>query len=102
MLFKEPDDRPVPEGERLDSPEPVLLPRLDLEVVGLPRPGEGIDERERVLEMDVVVRGAVDDVRLLFHVGLFAAQQPNLPRWTTSDEFEPARKAALEALRQGK
>jgi Zn-dependent M28 family amino/carboxypeptidase len=45
------------------------------------------------------LRGAVEDVRLLFHVGLLAAQQPETPRWKPGDEFERARKAAIEALR---
>ena len=38
------------------------------------------------------LRGAVDDVRLLFYVGLQVAEQPELPRWSPGDEFEPARK----------
>ena len=46
------------------------------------------------------LRGAVDDTRLLFYVGLQAAHNPDLPRWTPNDEFEPARKAALEALKK--
>jgi len=43
---------------------------------------------------------AVDDVRLLFHVGLQAAQRPELPRWNGGDEFEAARKASLDALKK--
>jgi len=46
------------------------------------------------------LRGAVSDIRLLYYVGLLAAQQPTLPTWTPNDEFEPARKAALEALKK--
>ncbi len=46
------------------------------------------------------LRGAVDDVRLLFYVGLQVAERPEIPRWNPGDEFEAARKAALEALRQ--
>jgi Zn-dependent M28 family amino/carboxypeptidase len=46
------------------------------------------------------LRGAVDDVRLLFYVGLQVAERPEMPRWTPGDEFEAARKAALEALRK--
>jgi Zn-dependent M28 family amino/carboxypeptidase len=46
------------------------------------------------------LRGAVADIRLLYYVGLLAAQQPQLPAWTPNDEFEPARKAALDALRK--
>jgi Zn-dependent M28 family amino/carboxypeptidase len=46
------------------------------------------------------LRGAVDDTRLLFYVGLQAADRPDLPRWNPGDEFEAARKAALEALKK--
>jgi Zn-dependent M28 family amino/carboxypeptidase len=46
------------------------------------------------------LRGAVDDVRLLFFVGLQAAERPEMPRWTAGDEFEAARKAAVEALKK--
>ena len=41
------------------------------------------------------LRGAVQDVRLLFHTGLIAANQNRLPAWTPGDEFEAARKRAL-------
>ncbi len=40
--------------------------------------------------------GAIDDARLLMHVGLEVAQRPEMPRWNPGDEFEAARKAALE------
>jgi len=46
------------------------------------------------------LRGAVEDVRLLYYVGLLAAQQPELPAWNAGDEFEAARKAALGALKK--
>lgn len=46
------------------------------------------------------LRGAVEDVRLLYYVGLRAAQQPALPQWNAGDEFEAARKSALEAVDQ--
>ena len=46
------------------------------------------------------LRGAIEDVRLLYYVGLLAAQQRELPRWNSGDEFEAARKAALEALQK--
>jgi Zn-dependent M28 family amino/carboxypeptidase len=42
------------------------------------------------------LRGAVEDVRLLYYVGLQAAGQPTLPQWNAGDEFEAARKAAIE------
>jgi Zn-dependent M28 family amino/carboxypeptidase len=44
--------------------------------------------------------GAVSDVRLLFYTGLQAAMQRELPQWTSGDEFEPARQAALTARGQ--
>lgn len=44
------------------------------------------------------LRGAVQDVRLLYHVGLLAATRPDLPKWNPGDEFEAARQAALKAL----
>ncbi|HMC10259.1 MAG TPA: hypothetical protein VKH44_03175, partial [Pirellulaceae bacterium] len=46
------------------------------------------------------LRGAVDDVRLLYYVGLQVAQRPEMPRWNPGDEFEAARKSALDALHQ--
>jgi len=44
------------------------------------------------------LRGAVEDVQLLYYVGLQVAKQPELPRWNPGDEFEAARKAALNAM----
>jgi hypothetical protein len=43
------------------------------------------------------LRGAVDDARLLFYVGMDVASQAAMPAWKAGDEFEAARKAALEA-----
>jgi Zn-dependent M28 family amino/carboxypeptidase len=45
------------------------------------------------------LRGAIEDVRLLCYVGLLAAERPEMPRWNAGDEFEAARKAALEAVK---
>jgi Zn-dependent M28 family amino/carboxypeptidase len=45
------------------------------------------------------LRGAVQDVRLLYHVGLLAANQAEMPGWNPGDEFAAARKAAIEALK---
>lgn len=39
--------------------------------------------------------GAIEDARLLFHVGLQAANQTELPAWNPGDEFEAARIKAL-------
>jgi Zn-dependent M28 family amino/carboxypeptidase len=46
------------------------------------------------------LRGAVEDVRLLYYVGLKAAGHRALPQWNAGDEFEAARKAAIETLKQ--
>ena len=43
------------------------------------------------------LRGALLDMHLLFYVGLQVAQQRELPYWTPGDEFEAARRAAIEA-----
>jgi Zn-dependent M28 family amino/carboxypeptidase len=51
------------------------------------------------LRDDWDLAGAVEDTRLLFHAGLRAAGEEALPAWTPGDEFEAARKAALEARR---
>lgn len=39
--------------------------------------------------------GAIDDARLLMHVGLELAEQSEMPKWNPGDEFEAARKKAL-------
>ncbi len=41
--------------------------------------------------------GAVVDVRLLFHVGWMAANSDKMQSWTPGDEFEAARKEAIES-----
>ena len=41
--------------------------------------------------------GAVVDVRLLFHVGWMAANSDTMQSWTPGDEFEAARKKAIES-----
>jgi hypothetical protein len=41
--------------------------------------------------------GAVEDVRLMFQVGLRVANDTAMPHWTPGDEFEQARKAALKS-----
>lgn len=40
--------------------------------------------------------GAIEDLQLLFDVALNVANQDELPSWTPGDEFEAARKAALQ------
>lgn len=44
--------------------------------------------------------GALEDTRLLYEVGRRIANQANLPTWTAGDEFEAARKKALESARK--
>ena len=44
--------------------------------------------------------GALEDTRLLYEVGRRIANQSNLPTWTAGDEFEAARKKALESARK--
>ena len=41
--------------------------------------------------------GAVVDVRLLFHVGWMAANSDGMQSWTPGDEFEAARRNAIES-----
>ncbi len=43
------------------------------------------------------LRGAVMDTKLLFHVGIQAANKRAMPAWKAGDEFENARKSALKA-----
>jgi Zn-dependent M28 family amino/carboxypeptidase len=45
--------------------------------------------------------GAVQDAQLLFLVGLEVANRTALPSWRAGDEFEAARKQALQELKQG-
>jgi Zn-dependent M28 family amino/carboxypeptidase len=40
--------------------------------------------------------GAVEDTQLLFHVGLRAAHDRAMPQWNPGDEFEAARRSALD------
>lgn len=42
--------------------------------------------------------GMIEDARLGFRVGLAVADSDAMPSWTPGDEFEAARKAALEAV----
>lgn len=42
------------------------------------------------------LRGAIQDARLLFYVGLEVANQARLPAWNPGDEFEAARIEALK------
>lgn len=78
------------------------------EVIGKP-PGWG-RERQREWEAlhyhqptddlaaDWDLSGAVEDARLLFHVGAKVADAPLPPQWRPGDEFEAARRRALADL----
>jgi Zn-dependent M28 family amino/carboxypeptidase len=44
--------------------------------------------------------GAVEDARLLFHLGAKVAEAPLAPAWRPGDEFEAARQKALADLRR--
>jgi Zn-dependent M28 family amino/carboxypeptidase len=78
------------------------------EVLGKP-PGGG-RERQREWEAahyhqptdditpDWDLSGAVEDARLLFHLGVKVAEAPLAPAWRPGDEFEAARKKALAEL----
>jgi Zn-dependent M28 family amino/carboxypeptidase len=54
-------------------------------------------------EMDATwnLEGAVEDARVAFLCGLAVANATALPAWKPGDEFEAARKAALEAVGEG-
>lgn len=45
--------------------------------------------------------GAIDDARLLMHVGLVLANQPEMAKWLPGDEFEAARKKAIASRDSG-
>ncbi|MGE0755819.1 MAG: M28 family peptidase [Pirellulaceae bacterium] len=42
------------------------------------------------------LRGAIADVQLLFFTGLAVARQPDMPHWLPGDEFEAARRTAIQ------
>jgi len=46
--------------------------------------------------------GALEDTRLLYEVGRRIANQANMPAWTAGDEFEAARKQAIESAQEAK
>jgi Zn-dependent M28 family amino/carboxypeptidase len=50
------------------------------------------------LTADWDLGGAVEDARLLFHVGAKVANAPLAPTWRPGDEFEAARKGALAEI----
>jgi hypothetical protein len=46
--------------------------------------------------------GAIEDLQLLFSVALRVANQEAMPQWTAGDEFEAARKSALDEISKNK
>lgn len=49
---------------------------------------------------DLNLGGAIQDARLMFHIGNHTANQPDLPAWNSGDEFEAARLKAIEAAKR--
>ena len=45
------------------------------------------------------LRGAIQDAKLMFYIGMEAANQKSRPAWVPGDEFEAARKKALKELK---
>jgi Zn-dependent M28 family amino/carboxypeptidase len=45
------------------------------------------------------LEGALDDIRLLLVAGMRIADAPKMPAWKAGDEFEAARKKAIESLK---
>ena len=85
---------------------PSVYLHSGIHVIGKP-PGWGKEQLEQWVEKiyhqpsdeyseDWNLSGAIEDIRLLYHVGRVVADQPELPAWTPGDEFEAARKAALQ------
>jgi Zn-dependent M28 family amino/carboxypeptidase len=79
------------------------------DVIGKP-PGWGKEQQDRFeatdyhqpsdeLRPDWDFSGAVEDARLLFYLGLKVANAARMPAWKPGDEFEAARKQALEELK---
>jgi Zn-dependent M28 family amino/carboxypeptidase len=75
------------------------------DVIGKP-PGWGKEQQEKFeandyhqpsdeLRPDWDLSGAVEDVQLMFYLGLKVADAPQMPQWKPADEFEAARKKAL-------
>lgn len=85
---------------------PGVYLHAGIDVIGKP-PGWGQQQREDweatnyhqqsdEYSDDWDLAGAIADAQLLFYVGLRAAQQDALPAWNAGDEFEAARKEAIQ------
>jgi Zn-dependent M28 family amino/carboxypeptidase len=84
---------------------PGIYLHSGINVVGKPD-GWGKEQLDRWVEKsyhqpsdeysdDWDLTGAIDDIRLLAHVGLIIANRSEAPAWNPGDEFEAARKRAL-------
>ncbi len=78
------------------------------DVIGKP-PGWGKEQHEKFeatdyhqpsdeLRPDWDFSGAIEDAQLYFYLGLRVANAPRMPAWKPGDEFEAARKKAIEAI----
>ena len=85
---------------------PGVYLHAGIDVIGKP-PGWGQQQREDweathyhqqsdEYSDDWDLSGAIADAQLLFYVGLRAAQQDTMPAWNPGDEFEAARKLAID------
>ena len=81
-----------------------------IEVVGKPA-GWGKQQLDKWVEKiyhqpsdeyskDWDLSGALEDTRLLYEVGRRIANQANMPAWNAGDEFEAARKKAIESAQK--
>ena len=81
-----------------------------IEVVGKPA-GWGKQQLDKWVEKiyhqpsdeyskDWDLSGALEDTRLLYEVGRRIANQDNMPAWNAGDEFEAARKKAIESAQK--
>ena len=79
-----------------------------IEVIGKPA-GWGTQQKEAFVKTDYHqpsdelrdswdFSGAVEDTQLLWQLGLRVANAPRMPQWTPGDEFEAARKRAMEEI----
>ena len=78
------------------------------DVIGKPK-GWGAQQQQRYVDEryhqpsdeltdDWNYDGAIEDVQLLFYLGLKIANDPAMPTWTPGDEFEALRKKSIAAL----
>jgi Zn-dependent M28 family amino/carboxypeptidase len=88
---------------RLGVPSAVFDSGID--IIGKP-PGWGKEQVEKWEEMhyhqpsdrltpDWNLEGAIEDLRLDFHLGYAVADAPEMPKWNPGDEFEAIRRKAL-------